>query len=116
VGTVRESGDVQEWAATQAKSSVVHTNEQLPAEIKSLFPKTSGDAKSGPDAVAIDASKNEITVFDTTSKPTTEHTQKTHRYAETIKANLPKHLEGFTVFSQEGWSDGGLRFSPRKQH
>jgi hypothetical protein len=116
VGTAREGGDVQEWASGQPKSTIVHQNEDIPPDIKALFPKTSGAAKSGPDAVSIDVAKKEITVFDATSKPTPEHTDKTHSDAETIKQNLPERFKDFKVFSQEGWSDGGLTFSPRKQH
>lgn len=115
-GTSMEGGDVQQWGRTFPTSVSVYTNQELPPEIRSLYPKTSGAAQGGPDAIAIDPKKREIIVFDATTKPTPDHTQKTHRDAEILKKNLPERFRGYTVFSQEGWSDGGLRFSERKRH
>lgn len=115
-GKSMEGGDVQQWARTFPTSVSVYTNQELPPEIKSIYPKTQGAAQSGPDAIAIDPSGPAIVVFDATTKPTPDHTQKTHRDAELLKRNLPARFKGYTVYSQEGWSDGGLRFSKRKRH
>ncbi|MGA7803997.1 hypothetical protein [Bradyrhizobium sp.] len=116
IGTLREAGDVEAWARRQPKSATVFGNKDMPPEFKALFPETSGAASSGPDAIAIDDTKKEITIFDATSKSSTAHVEKTHGYAERVKQNLPDRYKGYKVLSQEGWSDGGLRFSAKREH
>jgi hypothetical protein len=109
-----ESPTVRAWALEQPQGASVYTNAELPPEIKSIYPKTKGAAQSGPDAIAINPDTQEITVFDSTSKPT-EHMQKTVRDAQMLKDNLPPRFKGYKVFAQEGWTDGGLKYSPRKR-
>lgn len=115
-GTAMERGSVQAWGRTFPTSVSVYTNEELPPEIRSIYPKTTGAAQGGPDGIAIDPDNREIVVFDATTKPTPEHTDKTHGDAELLKQHLPERFKGYKVYSQEGWTDGGLRFSERKRH
>jgi Domain of unknown function (DUF4157) len=109
-----ESPTVQAWKEMQPKGVEVLKNADFPPEIKSIYPETSGAAKSGPDAISINRAKKEITVFDSTTKSETGHERKTVGDAQKLKDNLPAEYKGYKVFAQEGWTDGGLKLSPRK--
>ncbi len=113
-GTQIEPSTVQAWAKEQPPGASVYTNAEFPPEIKSLYPKTRGAAKGGPDAISIDPANKEVTVFDSTTKPTKEHTAKTVGDAQKFKDNMPDRFKGYKVFAQEGWTDGGLTLSPKK--
>jgi hypothetical protein len=113
-----------EWSDRQPDSTTVYTRKagQIPADIDALYPKNIA-GEGGPDAVAIDPIKREITVFDATSKETSKHTGQTHGFGDTLKANLPERFRAqspgesdYKVFSQEGWYKGGIRFSKPKEH
>jgi len=111
-----EASNVQEWARKQPASAAVYTNAEFPPEVKSIYPKVKGSATSGPDAISVVPGKGgtgEITVFDTTTKPTSEHSAKTRGDAQKLKDNLPERWKDYSVYYQEGWSDGGHQFSPR---
>lgn len=114
-GKDQEADGVQAWTRDHPTSTSVYPNEEFPPEIRDIYPKVKKPLTSGPDAIAIDPVEREITVMDITSKPTPEHVAKTLRDADLLKSHLPERFQGYRVFAQEGWYDGGLKFSPRNE-